>query len=176
MFAMDGVRTPVLPVPQIALKGEHNLENALAAIAIAAFAGVDARSMAQVLTRFRGVEHRLEYVGKVAGVDYYNDSKATNPRAALASMRIFPKNIVWIAGGLDRGDDFQDMAHDIDQRVKAAILIGQSAPALEMVCRQVGVPHVQRLASIEEAVLAAARHAKPGDVVLLSPACALGYV
>ncbi|MCL6598356.1 MAG: UDP-N-acetylmuramoyl-L-alanine--D-glutamate ligase [Alicyclobacillus macrosporangiidus] len=167
-----GQRRPVLPVNAIALRGEHNLENALAACAIAVAAGASPSDCAAVLRRFRGVEHRLEFVRDVGGVAYYNDSKSTNPTAALQALRAFEGRIVWIAGGLNRGDDFSPLVPEVQRRVKAAVVLGQTGPALATVCRAAGVPAVEPVQAIEQAVLAAARLAEPGDVVLLSPACA----
>lgn len=167
-----GVETEVVSLSAIALKGEHNLENALAATAIAVWAGAPVSAVAYVLTRFRGIEHRLEFVRNVDGVDYYNDSKATNPEAALRALRSFEKNIVWIAGGLDRGDQFQVMTPELSSRVRAAVLLGQSSAALTSVCRQAGISQVEEVRGLDQAVLFAHRVAEPGDVVLLSPACA----
>ncbi|GGI97153.1 UDP-N-acetylmuramoylalanine--D-glutamate ligase [Alicyclobacillus cellulosilyticus] len=166
-----GVLESVLPVTALALPGAHNLENALAATAIAVWAGAPLAAVRHVLTRFRGVEHRLEFVRTVRGIDFYNDSKATNPSAALPALRSFQSGVVWIAGGLDRGDDFSALLPELS-RVKAAILLGQAAPRLAAVCRAAGVPAVEEVPSLEAAVHRAMRHAMPGDVVLLSPACA----
>ncbi|MBX5435589.1 MAG: UDP-N-acetylmuramoyl-L-alanine--D-glutamate ligase [Alicyclobacillaceae bacterium] len=163
---------PVIRVAEVALRGEHNLENILAAAAIAIWAGAPAEAVRDVLRRFRGVEHRIEYVRAVGGVDYYNDSKATNPQAALRALRSFDNRVVWIAGGLDRGDDFTVLQADLARHVRAAVLLGQSAPRLAAVCQAAGVPRVELAGSLEEAVRTASQLAGPGDVVLLSPACA----
>ncbi len=168
----DGVHSPIIDAKDIALKGEHNLENALAAAAISIWAGASISNVQYVLSRFRGVEHRTEYVRTVSQVEYYNDSKATNAEAAIRALRSFPKNIVWIAGGLDRGDDFHSMEQDIQAHVKVAILLGQSAEKLETACRKSGIEHVERVATVEEAVAKAHKIAESGDTVLLSPACA----
>jgi UDP-N-acetylmuramoylalanine--D-glutamate ligase len=168
----SGSDIPLLPVSAVALRGEHNLENALAAAALASWAGAPAKAVIDVLTRFRGIEHRLEFVRTVEGVDYYNDSKATNPEAALRALRACPGRIVWIAGGLDRGDDFSVLVPELRQRVRAAVLIGQSADRLAKVCEEAGVPSVWRCARLDEAVRTATRLAEAGDTVLLSPACA----
>ncbi|MCF8564479.1 UDP-N-acetylmuramoyl-L-alanine--D-glutamate ligase [Alicyclobacillus tolerans] len=167
----DGEKVPVMPIAALALKGEHNVENSLAASAIAVWAGAPIEAVEYVLTRFRGVEHRLEFVKTVEGVDYYNDSKATNPEAALRALRSFPSNIVWIAGGLDRGVDFKSMASDVRGRVKSAVLLGQSKDALAAMLKETGTPF-EFVSSIEQAVLTAHRMSSPGDVVVLSPACA----
>lgn len=167
-----GSDTEIVSTSAIAMKGEHNLENALAAAAIAVWSGASAASVAYVLTRFRGIEHRLEFVRSIDGVDYYNDSKATNPEAALRALRSFDRRIVWVAGGLDRGDHFQVMQPELRERVRAAILLGQSGDALAAACRDAGVSQVEVVRSLDQAVLFGHRIAQPGDVVLLSPACA----
>jgi UDP-N-acetylmuramoylalanine--D-glutamate ligase len=168
----DGGRSPIMNAKDIALKGEHNLENALAAAAVAIWGGASIQNVQFVLSRFRGVEHRTEYVATISQVEYYNDSKATNAEAALRAIRSFPKDIVWIAGGLDRGDDFHTMEDDIRTHVKAAILLGQSADKLEIACRKSGITDVKRVSTIDEAVAKAHKIAVAGDTVLLSPACA----
>ncbi|WP_067922151.1 UDP-N-acetylmuramoyl-L-alanine--D-glutamate ligase [Alicyclobacillus shizuokensis] len=168
----DGVREAVVPVAELGLRGEHNVENAVAATAAAITAGVRLESIRQVLREFRGVEHRLEFVLEASGVQYFNDSKSTNPRAALEALRSFSQPIVWIAGGLDRGDDFRVLAQDIKARVKAVVLLGQAADRLAQVCREAGVSDVCKVSSIPDAVARARAAARPGDVVLLSPACA----
>lgn len=167
----DGREEAVLPVHAVALRGEHNLENALAATALAVTAGASLDAVREVLTRFRGMEHRLEFVRSVGGVDYYNDSKATNPEAALRALRAFQSPLVWIGGGLDRGDDFSVLMPELAARARAAVVLGQAAERLAKVCEQHGIQTV-RVANLEEAVHAARRLAEPGDTVLLSPACA----
>jgi UDP-N-acetylmuramoylalanine--D-glutamate ligase len=168
----EGDEQSLLPLRDLALRGEHNVENVLAAAAMSLAAGASLSAVRTVLTRFRGVEHRLEFVAEVGGVEYYNDSKSTNPRAALGALRSFDSPVVWIAGGLDRGDDFSVLAADIRQRVKAAVLLGQSADRLATVCREAGIEEIERVSTIPDAVHAAQRLAQAGDIVLLSPACA----
>jgi UDP-N-acetylmuramoylalanine--D-glutamate ligase len=172
VYRAGGETQVVMPLSSVALNGEHNLENVLAAIAIAMNSGVSVNDIEYVLSRFRGVEHRLEWVRTLSGVDYYNDSKATNPTAAMQALRSFSGDIVWIAGGLDRGDDFSVMADELSQRVKVAVLLGQSSDALEQICEHAGIQTVQKVRSLDQAVMTAKRLANPGDVVLLSPACA----
>ncbi len=168
----NGVRTVIMDRDLIALRGEHNLENALAAAAVSIWAGASVDNVREVLSTFKGVEHRTEYVRTIDGVDYYNDSKATNAQAALGALRGFSNRIVWIAGGLDRGVDFQNMKDDIRNHVKAAVLLGQSAKKLELVCKDANVLTIQHADSIENAVQKAKDMAEAGDTVLLSPACA----
>ncbi len=162
----------LMPTSSLALKGEHNLENALAATAVAVWAGAPPEAVRKVLTSFQGIEHRLEFVRSVGGVDYYNDSKATNPTAAIRALRSFAGNVIWIAGGLDRGDDFNVLVPELSGRVRAAVLLGQSAQRLAAVCELAGIDDVELVATVEQAVRRAAQRSQTGDVVLFSPACA----
>ncbi|WP_304459697.1 UDP-N-acetylmuramoyl-L-alanine--D-glutamate ligase, partial [Alicyclobacillus sendaiensis] len=167
-----GEQVPILPVDHVALPGRHNLQNAAAAAALALAAGAQASAIAQVLSTFHGVEHRLEFVREVAGVRYYNDSKATNPDAARQALRSFDHGVVWIAGGLDRGISFDPLLPDVAGRVRAAVLLGETKDKLCDLVRRAGVTECAFVSSMEEAVRRASEMAKPGDVVLLSPACA----
>jgi UDP-N-acetylmuramoylalanine--D-glutamate ligase len=162
----------VCPVEQVALPGLHNLENILAAVAIAAVAGVPREAVEESVRLFQGVEHRLEFVREVNDVRFYNDSKATNAEAAARAVTSFDRPVVLIAGGLDRGDDFQALDDVFRHHLKALIVLGQSADKLAQAGERAGVGKVRRAPSLEEAVNEAARLAGPGDVVLLSPACA----
>ncbi|MCL6631692.1 MAG: UDP-N-acetylmuramoyl-L-alanine--D-glutamate ligase [Alicyclobacillus herbarius] len=168
----QGTEEVVLATADLRLRGEHNVENALAATAVSLMAGARLSAIREVLQTFRGVEHRLEFVMERDGVEYFNDSKSTNPRAALGALRAFDKPIVWIAGGLDRGDDFSGLIDDIQRRVKSVVLLGQAADRLGEVCRQAGVSDIEKVGNLPEAVERARQAAAPGDVVLLSPACA----
>lgn len=168
----DERKIPLLPVKEVALPGAHHLENALAAAVIAHLCGCPADAIANVLRTFRGVEHRLEYVGTVDGVSYYNDSKATNAQAAIRALESFDQPIVWIGGGLDRGVDFHELVPVFAQRVKAVVAYGQSAPILLARAEEAGVPIRLGVKDVAEAVAEASKAAQPGDVVLLSPACA----
>jgi UDP-N-acetylmuramoylalanine--D-glutamate ligase len=172
MLAERGHVLPIMSVEDIRLVGEHNLENVLAATAVAYWGGAAVEAIRDTLREFGGVEHRIEFVRSVRGVDFYNDSKATNPQAAIRALRSFPGNIVWVAGGLDRGDDFLNMVPEIKHRVKAAVLLGQSAEALMRACERAEVPVVEHVNTLEDATKRAFEIAKPGDVVLLSPASA----
>lgn len=162
----------ILPVDQIALPGIFNLENALAATAIALCCGCSPSAIADVLTTFCGVEHRLEYVTKVQGVTYFNDSKATNPQAATNALQSFTSPVIWIAGGLDRGIDFKEMLPVMKKHVKTLIAYGQSAPILLERAAEAGVANCFQVKEIEAAVRKAASESIAEDIVLLSPACA----
>lgn len=165
--------TEVCALEEIALPGEHNLENALAATAAAWAAGADLPAVAPVLRSFRGVEHRIERVVTVGGVEYINDSKGTNPGATLKALHSFPgRPKMLIAGGKDKGGDFSVLAEAIRAEVKFLILLGETAPKMAAAMDQAGFAAYTRVSNLEEAVAVASRRAVPGDLVLLSPACA----
>jgi len=153
------------------LRGRHNRENAAAATAAARTLGAPDEQIAEALRTFAGVEHRLEEVATVDGVLYVNDSKATNVGAALRALAAIEAPIVLIAGGRGKGESFAPLADAAVRRVKATVLIGETASELAGELSRAGVAHVQAR-SLEEAVTAAAARAQPGDVVLLSPAAA----
>jgi UDP-N-acetylmuramoylalanine--D-glutamate ligase len=159
-----------LPLDGLRLSGLHNRENAVAALAATAAAGADPAKAILALDGFVGLPHRVEEVGRAGGALFVNDSKATNPGAAVQSLRGFPASVIWIAGGRDKGLDFADLAAVAAARVRAAVLMGEAAGKLEAALA--GRVDVHAAASIEEAVQRAAGLARTGDVVLLSPACA----
>jgi UDP-N-acetylmuramoylalanine--D-glutamate ligase len=172
VLVKNGVERSVVPVQDVGLRGEHNLQNVLAAAAISQAAGVPDEAIRKVAVRFQGVEHRLEFVKSVEGVPFYNDSKATNPAACRQALHAFDKDLIWIAGGLDRGIEFVDLVEDLRDRVKVAVLLGETKHKLEAACNMAGVPLVRVVNTLDEAVAAAADDARIGDTVLLSPACA----
>jgi UDP-N-acetylmuramoylalanine--D-glutamate ligase len=159
-----------IPLDGMRLAGAHNRENALAALAAAVAAGAEASRAAAALLAFSGLPHRCEVVARRRGVTFVNDSKATNPGAAMRSLSGFGEGVVWIAGGLDKGLDYAELADAAAARVGAAVLIGQSAEKLAQALGRRCPVHTA--ASIEEAVATAARLAPPGGAVLLAPACA----
>lgn len=160
---------PVVPVDEIALKGEHNVENVLAAVCAAKLAGISAEVIRKAVREFRAVEHRLEFVTRIGGVDFYNDSKATNVDATLKAIASFPGGIHLILGGKDKGSDYTLLQPLLRERVRAVYTIGAAAEKIE---RQIGeaVP-VVRCQTLARAVEQAATHARSGEVVLLAPAC-----
>lgn len=168
---MNGQELTVLPLQEIALRGEHNLEDVLAATAISLSAGANSEAIAEVARTFRGVEHRCEYVKTVGDVEYFNDSKATNAESAIRAINSFDGNVVLIAGGLDRGVLFEELVPVFKNKVKHLVTLGQTADKLLSVAEQAGVAG-EKVATLEEAVQRATTVAQPGDVVLLSPACA----
>jgi UDP-N-acetylmuramoylalanine--D-glutamate ligase len=169
----------VISVADVLLRGAHNIENALAAVAIALLAGADLQSIRQVLSTFRGVEHRLEFVREHDGVVYYNDSKATNAVATVKSIEAFHgQPIVLICGGLDRGSDFHELLPILRNHVKAVVTLGETREKLLEVAAQAGIRKRKSVETehanicIQQAVEAAKTLASQGDVVLLSTACA----
>jgi len=145
-------------------------ENALAAAAAARGEGVAPEEIAAVLKTFPGLPHRLEYVAEVAGVEFRNDSKATNPAAAAAALESFARPIIWLAGGRDKRLDFSPLGPLLPGRVKRAIFFGESRRKLRALAEDKAP--VEVVSDLEEAVGAAFRRAAPGDVILLAPACA----
>lgn len=164
----------ILKVEEMGLPGEHNLLNALAAVAAAGVYGVSLQHMAKVLRSFKGARHRLEYVDVVQGRTIYNDSKATNIIATSKALHAFPgKEIVLLAGGLDRGNTFDTLIPELKKApVKAVLLFGQTQKKLLDACVKAQVPVIREVENVESAVPEAFALSQPGDVILLSPACA----
>ena len=164
---------PLMPVSELKLVGRHNIENALAAMALSRAAGVDLEPMLDVLREFSGLEHRCQYAGEHKGVRFYNDSKGTNVGAAIASingLKDEANNIILIAGGDAKAADFTPLLPALKGVVSAMVVIGNAAKALSDLCSE--SLNVVMAGSMEEAVFTAASIARDGDVVLLSPACA----
>jgi len=155
----------------VALRGRHNRQNAMAAAAVAAAAGASAAQIAWGLEGFPGVAHRLERLGVRDGVTWVNDSKATNPDAAVAALDAYPAGVHLIAGGRGKGTSFAPLAEAARPAVVRAYLIGETAEEMGEAMRAAGVPHA-RCGDLEAAVGAAAEAARPGEVVLLAPGCA----
>jgi UDP-N-acetylmuramoylalanine--D-glutamate ligase len=160
----------VMDVSEIPLLGQHNVENVMAAVLVALAAGLPVDAVRAGVRAFRPLGHRLEPVAEVDGVQYVDDSKATNPGSVIAAMRSFEaRPIVLIAGGKAKGTDFADMGKVVSSRAKAVVLIGEDADEIAAVIKRA---KVERADSMEDAVARAADLASPGDVVLLSPGCA----
>jgi UDP-N-acetylmuramoylalanine--D-glutamate ligase len=160
---------PILPLSEIPLKGTHNLENVLAAVAASRLATVPAESIRATVARFQAVEHRLEYVGAENAVEYYNDSKATNVDAAAKAIASFPGGIHLILGGKDKNSNYADLSDLLRKRVKAVYTIGSAATKIETQIR--GMVPIVSCETLENAVTSARKAAHPGEIVLLSPAC-----
>ena len=160
----------LFPVHAICLKGAHNLENVLAACTMAILAGARPETLERSVREFKGVEHRIEWVSEIGGVQYFNDSKATNVDATIKSLEAFPGNILLIAGGRDKAGDFSILRSLVQERVKHLVLIGEAAGKIRKALA--GIVGMSEAESMEEAVSICSRLARPGDVVLLAPACA----
>lgn len=160
---------PIMPISEISLKGKHNVENVLAAVCAARLAGVSAEAIRRAVGSFKAVEHRLELVKSRNGVEFYNDSKATNVDAALKAVASFKGGIHLILGGKDKGSDYAAMTDLLKGRVKAVYTIGTAAEKIERQLR--GIVKMVQAGTMQTAVQEAAKAAVAGDVVLLSPAC-----
>ena len=160
----------MFPVSEIRLRGSHNLENVLASCTLAILAGADPLSFGETIKNFMGVEHRIEWVAEIGGVQYFNDSKATNIDATVKSLEAFAGNILLIAGGRDKGGDFSILKSLVRERVKHLVLIGEAAGKIREALADVA--ETSDAGSMLEAVKMCRRLAQPGDVVLLAPACA----
>ena len=168
--AREGAKSePVMPLGEIPLKGAHNVENVLAAVCAARLAGISAEVIRSAVAGFKAVEHRLELVKSVRGVQFYNDSKATNVDAAMKAVASFGGGIHLILGGKDKNSDYALMAELLRERVRAVYTIGTAAEKIE---RQLqGVVKMVQAGTMQVAVTESAKAAVSGDVVLLSPAC-----
>ena len=170
---MDGRTRPVLPVNEIPLLGVHNRANVGAACAVAAAVGLPVEAMAAAVRRFKGVAHRLEWVRRVAGVDYYDDGIATTPERTVAGLRSFEQPIVLLAGGREKHLPLEGWAREVAARCSAVVCFGEAGPLLAEALEAVW-PDPARLVRVPElpqAVASAQDLARPGDIVLLSPAC-----
>jgi UDP-N-acetylmuramoylalanine--D-glutamate ligase len=165
---LEGERE-IMPLSEISLKGIHNLENVLAAISIGMLAGGQPQQIRDVVRKFKAVEHRLEFVAKINGVEYYNDSKATNVDATIKALESFPANIHLILGGKDKGSDYTVLNDLLRQRVKRVYTIGAAAAKIESQIQGAEIEHSE---TMENAIRTASKSAAPGDIVLLAPACA----
>lgn len=168
---LNGHVERICPLADVSLRGAHNVENTLAATACALWAGLAPEAIRRGIARFRGVAHRIEFVRDLGGVQYYNDSKGTNVASTVKALESFTERVVLIAGGLGKGQDFAPLAAAARGRVAHAVVIGQDGPRIAAAFAAEGIP-VTSAPSLEAALAAARAAARPGDVVLLSPACA----
>lgn len=179
-YAMDGgifindneSVIPICRIEEMGIKGPHNVQNALAATVLAYFMGVDVVSIAETLKSFGGVEHRQEFVANIGGVDYINDSKGTNTNAAIVALNAMTKPVILIAGGYDKKEDYNEFIEVVRKKVKRMVLVGATASQIEETAESQGYYNTVRVGDYDEAVKVASECAAPGDVVLLSPACA----
>lgn len=163
---------PICRTDELKIIGKHNVENALAAAAVSFFAGIPEEIIGETVRGFGGVAHRLEFCAEVDGVKYYNDSKGTNTDATLIALNAIGKDIILIAGGDAKGQNFDGLAEEFGGRVKALVLLGRDAYMIKDAAEKAGFTAVYGCRNMDECVLTAHEIAEPGDTVLLSPACA----
>jgi UDP-N-acetylmuramoylalanine--D-glutamate ligase len=170
----ENVADAVFSTDEVRIKGGHNLENALAAASAALCCGVPYADIAGTLREFPGVEHRIEFVRSVNGVDFFNDSKATNPDSTVVALKAISRggNVILILGGRDKGTSLKDMCDTVKYSAKSVVLIGEASDRFEWELKERGVSQVHRSASLEDAVKLSLSMSSSGDSVLLSPACA----
>lgn len=171
-YAIDGQSTHVINVNELNLLGRHNYENVMAACAMSVNFGVPMDKIVEVLKIFQAVEHRIEYVTEKRGVKFYNDSKGTNPDAAIQGIRAMNRPTFLIGGGYDKQSEYDEWIEAFDGKVKKLVLIGQTAEKIENCAHRHGFMDTVRKDTFEEAIQYCYDNAKSGDAVLLSPACA----
>ncbi len=170
VFENEEHKIRLAEVARIPIRGAHNLENTLAAMTASFLTGADPEALRCALPEFHAVEHRLEFVRRVDGVDYYNDSKATNVDATLKALEAFDGNLWVILGGKDKGSDYTVLRETLGRKARGVLLIGAAASKIgEQIS---GAAPLVEAGAIDRAVTHAARNARPGDTVLLAPACA----
>ena len=168
----NGEEKRVLSLKDIKLLGTHNTENVLAAVAISYYMGVPIDIIEKICTAFQGVEHRIEYVRTVKGVPYYNDSKGTNPDAAIKGIEAMTRTTLLIGGGYDKHSTYDEWIDAFNAKVKYLVLIGETAEKIALCAKQHGFNNIVFMDTLEDAVNFCYANAKPNDAVLLSPACA----
>ena len=169
IFRNEGSEVELARLADIQLRGQHNIENVLASCAASYLAGAVPAAIAAGVKSFRGVEHRLEFVTEISGVQYYNDSKATNVDAAVKAVEAFPGPLVVILGGRDKGSPYTPLRELLHERARLALLMGEAA---EKIAADLGdAVQFENAGTLHQALDIAARHVQPGDTVLLAPAC-----
>ncbi len=162
----------VIDVSELKILGQHNVENAMAAVGISVAAGIPIDVVIKTLKEFKAVEHRIEYVATINDVEYYNDSKGTNPDAAIKAIEAMKRPILLIGGGYDKKSDFDEWIKAFDKKVKYLAVIGEVSDKIIATAEKYGFENYERADSLQEAVQMCFKNAKNGDCVLLSPACA----
>ncbi len=172
--ARNGVETVIVKTDEIELLGLHNFENIMTAAGIALFAGVDPDTVSRVVKEFKGVEHRIEFSGEFDGVRYYNDSKGTNPDAAIKAIQAMNRPTLLIGGGYDKQSSYEEWINAFEGRVRKFVLIGQTKEKIAAAAIACGFPKEDIIIceDLNEAMAACKKEARAGDAVLLSPACA----
>ncbi|MCI8516279.1 MAG: UDP-N-acetylmuramoyl-L-alanine--D-glutamate ligase [Hungatella sp.] len=171
-FAHNGRVSPIVDTRDLNLLGRHNYENVMAAIAISSAMGVSIDRIRRVVKEFQAVEHRIEFVLERSGVKYYNDSKGTNPDAAIQAIRAMPGPTLLIAGGYDKESEYDEWIEAFEDKVKYLVLIGQTRDKIAECAKAHGFTEIMYAEDMSEAVQVCASYANMGDNVLLSPACA----
>lgn len=172
VYQTDTELLPIVKISELQLVGIHNVENVMAATAIAYAMGISMEVIRKVVREFRGVEHRVEFVCEKDGVLYYNDSKGTNPDASIQAIRAMSRPTLLIGGGYDKQSDFDSYIKEFKDKVKLLVLIGATKEKIAKTARRYGFDAILFADSLKEAVQLCQEHAKQGDAVLLSPACA----
>lgn len=172
VLAAETAKIPVVKTGELKLLGQHNYENVMAAVAMAYYAGVDMESIRKSVCEFTAVEHRIEYVMEKNGVVYYNDSKGTNPDAAIKGIQAMNRPTYLIGGGYDKESSYDEWIQAFDGKVRCLVLIGQTKEKIKAAAERLGFTDIVLLETLQEAVHFCAEHAKEGEAVLLSPACA----
>ena len=168
---IDG-EIPVCRTSELQILGTHNYENVMAAVAMAYVYGVPMDTIRETLKKFKGVEHRIEFVAEKNGVAYYNDSKGTNPDAAIRGIQAMNRPTVLIGGGYDKDSSYEEWIRAFDGKVKKLVLLGATREKIAETARRMGFTEIVMADSFEEAFAKCVEYACPGDAVLLSPACA----
>lgn len=168
----DNEETVVCHVEELQLLGTHNYENVMAASAMAIAYGVPMDVIRKTIKAFAGVAHRIEFVCEKHGVAYYNDSKGTNPDAAIKAVEAMNRKTLLIGGGYDKDSEYEEWIQSFDGKVKHFVLLGQTREKIAATARRLGFENIIMVDSLEEAVVTCAKLAEPGEAVLLSPACA----
>ena len=173
IYKVDGEgKTPLVNINDTNLLGTHNYENMMAAYAVGEAAGVPVDTITRVVKNFKAVEHRIEFVSTVNGVDYYNDSKGTNPDASIKAIEAMRKPTILIGGGYDKSSSFEEYIAAFGDKVKELVVLGTTADKIAETAKKAGFENVIKVKDMEEAVAVCKRDAQSGDCVLLSPACA----
>lgn len=162
----------VIDIDEIKIPGLHNVENALAATAISYYSGIDIETIRKTLKNFNGVEHRLQYVDTIKGIEFFNDSKATNISSTIKAIEAVNSPIILLAGGMDKGDDFDLLIENLDSKVSNVFAYGETGPKIYDCAKKYGFKSVFLVDNLKEAVNGAYNISKAGDSILLSPACA----
>ena len=172
MLSLEGEPVEICRIDELKLLGTHNHENVMAAAAMAAAYGVPMEIIRRTVMEFQGVEHRIEFVAEKNGVAYYNDSKGTNPDAAIKGIQAMNRPTLLIGGGYDKDSSYEEWIEAFEGKVKKLVLLGATREKIDETARRLGFTDTVLVDTFEEAVDVCVKNAVPGDAVLLSPACA----